>query len=224
MDPRGTGASDPLVRPYRVRQHAEDVAAVITAADCAPITGIGISRGGMVLTHLAAMHPDLVQRLIFVGTPPDGMGQDSMVPRLDYIARTLELSAAGDLPALAELLTSRVFSEPSTRDIAKGAMVNLLQLPSESFLSFFDLDDDMDIRPLLAELDIPVLLTHGTEDRGVDFAAASYLLERLPNATLYPFEGYGHLPHVTALHEFCHVLRQFIRHGRILEPFHPSRR
>lgn len=222
LDPRGTGASDPLVRPYRLRQHAEDVAAVIEAADCAPITGVGISRGGNLLVNLAEMHPHLVERLVLIGTPPDYMGSDSPVPRVGYIERTLELSAEGDVETLADILTTRVFSEPSADDIAKGAASNLLAMPRESFLSFFDVDHDLDIQAYLPNLNIPILLTHGTEDRQVDFAAAPYLLERLPNATLYPFEGYGHLPHVTALHEFCHVLRQFIRHGRVTEPYHPS--
>ncbi len=159
MDPRGTGASDPLHRPYRLRQHAADVAAVIEAAGTGPITGVGISRGGNLLVNLAEMHPDLVERLVLIGTPPDHMGSDSPVPRVGYIEHTLRLSAEGDLEALADILTSRVFSEPSTEDIAKGAAQHFLAMPSESFLSFFDIDHDLDIQAYLPSLNILVLLT-----------------------------------------------------------------
>ena len=57
IDPRGTGASDPLQRPYGLTQHAEDVRAVIEQAGVGAVTGIGISRGSNLLVRLAEQHP-----------------------------------------------------------------------------------------------------------------------------------------------------------------------
>ena len=39
IDPRGTGASDPLQRPYGLTRHAEDVRAVIEQAGVGAVTG-----------------------------------------------------------------------------------------------------------------------------------------------------------------------------------------
>ncbi len=86
-------------------------------------------------------------------------------------------------------------------------------MPRETVLSFYDRDPEMDIRPLLAGIEVPTLIAHGTEDRQVPFAAAEYLAAHIPGAQLYPFVGYGHVPLFTATQEFCDVLRRFVRTG-----------
>jgi pimeloyl-ACP methyl ester carboxylesterase len=45
----------------------------------------------------------------------------------------------------------------------------------------------------LAELDVPVLLWQGTDDRMVPFAHGAFLAERLPNVRPHLLEGEGHL-------------------------------
>jgi pimeloyl-ACP methyl ester carboxylesterase len=88
-------------------------------------------------------------------------------------------------------------------------------MPRETIRSFYDRDPDMDIRPLLAAIRVPTLIVHGTEDRQVPFAAAEYLAAHIPDAQLYPFKGYGHVPLFTATQEFCDVLRRFVRTGAV---------
>ncbi len=41
--------------------------------------------------------------------------------------------------------------------------------------------------------------------------AAELMTSSLPDARLHGFEGKGHLPLFTATHEFCEVLRSFVR-------------
>ena len=53
VDCRGVARSAPLVRPYSIVEHAEDLRAVIEAAGAAPVVGVGISRGSNQLLHLA---------------------------------------------------------------------------------------------------------------------------------------------------------------------------
>ena len=81
IDPRGTGASDPLQRPYGLSQHAEDVRAVIEQAGIGAVTGVGISRGSNLLVRLAHTHPELVRRLVLIGAPTDIGASDSPVQR-----------------------------------------------------------------------------------------------------------------------------------------------
>ena len=82
IDPRGTGASDPLRRPYGLRQHAEDVHAVMVHAGIRAVTGIGISRGSNLLVRLADTHPELVHRLVLIGAPTDVGTSGSPAQRL----------------------------------------------------------------------------------------------------------------------------------------------
>jgi class 3 adenylate cyclase/pimeloyl-ACP methyl ester carboxylesterase len=213
IDPRGTGASDPLRRPYGLTRHAEDVCAVIEQAGVGAITGVGISRGSNLLVRLADQHPELVRRLVLIGAPTDIGATDSPAQRPDYLNATAAFLANEDFEGLMRYHIRRVFSEPDVADLAASRLERWLQMPRETVLSFYDRDPDMDIRPLLSAIRVPTLVVHGTEDRQVPFAAAEYLAAHIPGAQLYPFKGYGHVPLFTATQEFCDVLRRFVNTG-----------
>jgi alpha/beta hydrolase fold len=87
IDPRGTGGSDPMQRPYGLTQHALDVRAVIEQAGVAPVTGVGISRGSNLLVRLAYGHPGLVRRLVLIGAPTD-IGTSDPLPYRPGLLRT----------------------------------------------------------------------------------------------------------------------------------------
>lgn len=70
IDPRGQGRSDPLPGPYSLRDHAEDVRAVVEAITTRPVVFIGISKTGSLGVHFATAYPHLVEKLITVGTTP----------------------------------------------------------------------------------------------------------------------------------------------------------
>ena len=214
IDPRGTGSSDPLRRPYGLTQHALDVRAVIEQAEIGAVTAIGISRGSNLLVRLADRHPELIRRLVLIGAPTDIGTDDSPAGRPDYLSATAAFLANDDLEGLMRYHMGRVLSEPDVADLAASRLKRWLGMPRETMLSFYDRDPEMDIRPLLAAVRVPTLIVHGTADRQVPFAAAEYLAAHIPGAQLCPFEGYGHVPLFTATQQFCEVLRRFVRGGR----------
>jgi pimeloyl-ACP methyl ester carboxylesterase len=86
-----------------------------------------------------------------------------------------------------------------------------LKLPPDTILSFYDPDPEADVSGLLRDLGRPTLIMHGTDDRLILFDTAKYMAEQIPGATLYAFEGKGHMPIFTATTEFCGVLRRFVK-------------
>jgi pimeloyl-ACP methyl ester carboxylesterase len=106
-----------------------------------------------------------------------------------------------------------VFSEPATRELQELFVRTRLELPDETMQSFFDPDPTVEVTPILGEIDIPVLVTHGSADRMIEFMAAEFIAARLPDARIYAFQGKGHMPLFTATDEFCEVLRNFVRSG-----------
>ncbi|OGK78637.1 MAG: hypothetical protein A2X52_09910 [Candidatus Rokubacteria bacterium GWC2_70_16] len=205
LDPRGTGASDPLPARYSLADHMEDVRAVIEETGAAPVIGVGISRGGNLLVKLAVAHPALLAGLVLVGTPR------SYSPGLK--GRFHEPFARGDVEGPMRLFWPTVHSEPGTEDLVEQAVQHCLRLPVATVLNFFDDDPERDIVPLLGRVRVPTLVIHGTDDRRVPFEDGRYLAEHIPGARLHPFEGRGHLPLFTVTREFCEVLRQFVRAG-----------
>jgi pimeloyl-ACP methyl ester carboxylesterase len=208
IDPRGSGASHPLQRPYTITDHMEDVRAVIEASWTGPVVGIGISRGGNLLVRLAVAYPALVQGLVMVGTP---LAQQGRRP----IDRAQEFLRNNDLEGAIRFWSSLIFSEPGLESLVEQFVKDRLAQPRETILSFFDPDPEMDIAPLLGAVSVPTLVMHGTEDRNVPLAAGRSLAEHIPGAQFYAFEGRGHLPVSTATAEFCDVLRCFVRTERV---------
>jgi pimeloyl-ACP methyl ester carboxylesterase len=184
---------------------------VLDALGGAPVVGVGLSRGTNLLFKLARAEPRLIARLITIGGMPGPVGPPFMSE--EYLNLHHPLVAQGDLEGIVRAHTSFVFSEPATRELQNLFIRKRLELPRETMLSFFDPDPTVDVTPILGEVAVPVLVTHGSADRLIKFAAAEFIAARLPNARLYVFEGKGHLPLFTATDEFCEVLRRFVRTG-----------
>jgi class 3 adenylate cyclase/pimeloyl-ACP methyl ester carboxylesterase len=213
VDARGVGSSDPLVRPYPLSEHVKDVRAVIEALGCGPVVGIGLSRGSNLLFKLAHAEPRLIAKLITIGGLPGPLGPPLLSD--EYLSSHHSLVEKGDLEGIVRVHTSFVFSEPETRALRELFIQNRLKLPRETMLSFFDPDPTVDVTPILGEVAIPVLVTHGSEDRLIKVEAAELITTPLPDARMYVFEGKGHLPLFTAPDEFCEVVRQFVRTGNV---------
>ena len=204
------------MQPYGIARHAEDLRAVIEAANAAPIVGVGISRGSNQLLHLAHKHPELVAKLMIVGTPVGsaGLGGTTFFDP-DYLRRRAEAYAREDVDALIRLQAEFVYTEEDAAELRRIAIERGRRLPRETVLSFYDPDPDMNVAPLLGSIAVPTLVAHGREDRLNSFAAAEYIAARLPGARLYGFEGKGHNPMFSATEEFCEVLRRFVRTGEV---------
>jgi class 3 adenylate cyclase/pimeloyl-ACP methyl ester carboxylesterase len=217
IDPRGTGRSSRLHRPYSLAEHVEDVRAVIEQAG-GPVSTVGISRGSNLVIRLADAYPTLVTNLILVGALPDSMGPGCPIQRLDYLNAIPRFLEAGDVEGLVRFHVYRVYSEPDTRELAESSIARLLGMPRETLLSFYDPDETMDVKPLLGQVRAPTLVMHGMDDKQVPFTAGEYMAARIPEAKLYSFRGRGHLPLFTATLEFCGVLRHFLRTADIPPP------
>ncbi|HYI69936.1 MAG TPA: alpha/beta fold hydrolase [Skermanella sp.] len=213
IDPRGTGASDPLAPGYDMHDHAEDVRAVLAEAGRGrPVVGVGISRGVLLLIRLAVLQPELLSRIVLVGgywRQTAGLGAEG--PAGADVGDLMAALKAGDLRGAVEAFAPAIFSEPGTEELRKQFIDQCLNLREDTIRRFFTLDPRNDVADLLGRVAVPTLLAHGGADRDVPFAAAREMAGRIPGASLYCFDGKGHLPTFTATAEFCDVLRRFVQ-------------
>lgn len=79
----------------------EDLRTIIQAAAAAPIIGVGISRGSNLLIQLTHRHPELVGKIVTVGTPMIGtLPNGCPVFNPDYTALRQDAYARGAVEEL----------------------------------------------------------------------------------------------------------------------------
>ena len=204
--PRGTGPSDPAPYPYRFENHVEDARSVVRSLGSDRVTGIGTSRGGTLLVRLACTDQTLLKKIVLIGT---GLGDTT----IDWCLKVNEILDRQGIDAVATELVRGIITEPGTEDLANATIHRLSLIRRDTWRNFLDPGEDVKIAHLLTEVNVPTLVIHGTDDRAVSFEQGRYIASRIPDAQLCAFEGKGHLPIYTATHEFCDVLRQFVRTG-----------
>jgi class 3 adenylate cyclase/pimeloyl-ACP methyl ester carboxylesterase len=220
LDPRGTGRSSPLPGTYLIRDHVEDLRAVIEASVGRPVILAGLSSGAGVAVRFTGSHPHLVERLILTGSSPCPYVAPNPPYQLDaetiaYRTRLRGLIEAGDYAGALGLFMPRSFDEPGTRKLIERGQRSWAEIPPATMTNFFTATDpEWDVRPLLPEIRCPTLVLHGQRDRLCMLEGARYIAREIPGAHLHVLEGRCHSAHQTATAEWVEVLRRFLRADR----------
>jgi pimeloyl-ACP methyl ester carboxylesterase len=95
-DQRGHGRT-PFAEPFTYAAMAEDTAALLDELGAGPADVVGWSDGGIVALHLALARPDLVRRVVVIGTTVDP--EPGVTPRQTADATEwLAAATSADLP------------------------------------------------------------------------------------------------------------------------------
>lgn len=196
VDLAGHGGSPPAPS-YDVSRQAGRVAAVLDDLGASPVVAIGHSSGGYVATALAELRPGLVSAIALINTgpslaaflpqpallrvlsaPPLGriawsLRSDAMIRRGLGTAFTREVDIPADLVAAVRGMTYGAFRMAPLR---LSAYLAERALPAR-----------------LADLDVPVLVIFGADDRRWDGSSA-HAYDVVPNARVEMLPGVGHTP------------------------------
>jgi pimeloyl-ACP methyl ester carboxylesterase len=214
-DPRGVGGSDVPPGPYPMPRLAADAVEVASALGAETFRLFGASMGGLTAQHVAVLHPGRVTRLILAATGP---GRHTAIPAQPEATAAL-LGRGARTPAEAYRMACTVlYAERFQREHpdfidAEVAHRASHPIPGRAFTAQFRASRDADIGDRLAEIAVPVLVLHGTDDVLVPIANAEALAKVIPGARRYWFDGRGHLffhedPELTA-----QVVLSFLRGG-----------
>lgn len=107
VDLRGRGKSDKPADGYHIAAHVEDAAEVLRSLDIERAVVIGWSLGAKVALALAAIHPQLVERLVLID-PPVETSPEAAAALRGFWAR-LDSSYESVDEFLARMRSSRVF-------------------------------------------------------------------------------------------------------------------
>lgn len=195
FDNRGAGRSDAPRGPYTLRQLAADAVAVLDAAGEEQAHVYGFSLGGMIAQELALRNPERVIKLVLGATTPGGRHHE--LPDKDTLGF---LERRTKMPTEEAVWASIPYNYgPNTRlehadRIAADIAQRLLFPPStDGYKAQLGAAWRFDAVDRLAEVNAPVFVLHGSEDRMIPVSNGSRLAEALPDARLQILEGAGHL-------------------------------
>jgi 3-oxoadipate enol-lactonase len=207
-DNRGVGESEIPRGPYTVEQMAGDALQVLDEAgiECAHV--VSASLGGMIAQHLAAHHPERVDRLVLACTHPgveDGYPMPQVTVDLFAQAPTLDPKVALRRfvdNALGVSPPAGLADEVYAYRLANPPDMNGWLAQAAAGTTFAGVD--------LARIEAPTLVVTGTHDNVIDCRNSELLAERIPNARLERLEGAGHLFFWERSDDFARLVEEFL--------------
>ena len=213
FDNAGVGSSEGKT-PYMVAEMTEPCVAFCRALGLKQIHVVGFSLGGMIAQQLALEHPELVGRLILLGTGPrggEGMTFTELSPdeQADPVAFLLaaffspsQASQAAGLEYVKRLESRNTDRGlPVSRDSAVAQVAALREwgtIPATGRYA------------TLTSITHPTLIVHGNKDIVVTPINAFILAEHLPNAQLIIYPDANHAAYSQYAENFLENARQFL--------------
>jgi non-heme chloroperoxidase len=210
-DLRGHGNSDKPLDAARYRDSkawGDEVQAVIDAAGLKHPVLVGWSYAGRVISDYLATHgAGQLAGINFVDAPikvdPALIGDN---------LKNLPLMASEDLvtniTATRNFLHGCFSKQPSADDYETMLAFNMMVLPKvRAGLA----GRPLDASEMMSKLKLPVLVTHGAEDRNAKLGAGQYTASIIPGAKLSVYEGIGHSPFYEDAPRFNTELAAFVR-------------
>ena len=200
----GFGQTGPPPEPWGVQQYSAWTEALIAALGLRRPSIVGHSHGGRTAIHLAAHHPELVDKLVLV----DAAGIRARRTLRWYRRVAMAKLAKHVLRRLGppgRALAQRVVGRAASADYATSAPVmrpTFVRLVNE------------DLTPLLGEIRAPTLLIWGEHDDSTPVSDGQTMERLIPDAGLVVFEGAGHFAYADQPQRFTRVAAHFLTGGR----------
>lgn len=183
----------------RVEDMADDAAKVIEALGLSKVDVVGFSLGGSVAQDLTRRHPQLVRKLMLLGTAPRGAvpaeNPDDFMPALNpvpvegdflhlFFGRSEKAVAAGHA-FWARRHERKDQDPPSSPELMKTQI--------EAIVALREPVDPEKAYSHLAEIKQPTLVVNGAKDVMVASVNSWHLAQNIPDAQLviYPDAGHG---------------------------------
>ena len=212
---RGVASSSGTPRT-RIEHMADDAAAFVRALGLGQIDLLGFSLGGFQALDLTWRHPELVRKLLLLGTGPRG-GDPEMEPPVlvaaprpvptfeDFLYLFFGRSAHAEQAARAfwQRRHQRVDQDPaSSQEVAEA------QIESNMFyLSRLSEDDPF---AYLRSIRQPVFILNGVHDVMIPTVNSFYMVRNLPNAQLFIYPDAGHAAQFQYPERFLQHAVQFL--------------
>lgn len=210
VDLPGMGLSRPI-EPFHLHAAAEKIAEMLPAnADI-----VGWSFGGQVAMRIALDNPDLLRRLVLVGTTPcfvNKSGWDTGIAP-DVFSKFAENVDADYHNTMTQFLTLQCMGAKDARATVKLLRKKFTERPvptSQTLHKALNILLETDLRSEVENLRKPTLLIHGDRDTLAPVQAAHWMMQNLPMGYLRVMAGASHAPFLSHQEQFVDAVIQFL--------------
>ena len=158
---------------------------------------VGHSFGAKVSFFLATVYPDLVDKLVLVGSP--GLRTPPSLAARTKRAVGRAGRVAGKLGPPGRSLRDAIYRRVASTDYREAGELRpiLVKVVNEDF------------RSVLPRVKAPTLLVWGSNDDAAPLAHGQEMEKLIPDAGLVVFEGAGHFAYLDEPDRFCRVIKHF---------------
>lgn len=199
----GFGATPEPPTPWSVHEYAAWCIALLDRLGIDRCDLIGHSNGGRIGIVIAATYPGRLERMVLAGSagirPRQTLRGFARV-RSYKALRMIERSGA--VPAGVRDTARRRADLRGSADyravsgVMRGTLVRIV---------------NEDLRAMLPNLHLPVLLIWGDQDTETPIADGQLMERLIPDAGLVVFEGAGHYAYLEQAARFCRIVEVFLR-------------
>jgi 3-oxoadipate enol-lactonase len=200
-------------RSQAVRGGLADVAdrmaeAVSDAAGSSEAIVLGNGYGGFVALQMAIRHPGIASRLIIAdaGAVFPEAGREAF-------RNMAAASEANGLSSITDVAMRRLFApdfQEEHPDLMRDRREAFLRTDPEVFRAACAQLAELDLRPELSKVRVPVLVMVGEQDEATPPSMSQELVALLPNARLRVIPGCAHVPQLQSPKIFVEMMSDFL--------------
>jgi pimeloyl-ACP methyl ester carboxylesterase len=189
----GCGASDDPAADYDFTPEkiGAEILAVFEAMSLSRVHWVGESSGGIIGLLLAAAHPERIASLVLCNTPTRISHEIRGIYSLDQESTAAAIRAYGTGEWCRRTLGYRLDLEHTSTQLQEWCIAEMDKTRPDIAAALHECFEGVNVRPLLAGIQAPVLLLSGDKSR-IASEQQKILAETLPRGRLELFAGYGH--------------------------------
>jgi 3-oxoadipate enol-lactonase len=201
-DHRGTGATSASVDSITLENMVGDLFAVMDGMAIETCVLAAESAGGMVAVTAVLEQPQRFEGLVLVDTllHNEDDGSDAA------FVQGLKTNFNQTIAAFADACVPEM--EPNSAAIRRWGKKILGRATPDSAVKLLQCTYVIDLRPKLAEIQVPTLILHGDQDVIVPLSDSEYAAAQIPNNHFYILNGAGHVPTITCPGEVAQLINR----------------
>lgn len=215
-DERGCGLSGVDGMPPSLETALEDLCAVVEASGHPQVALLGMSGAGPVAVAYAHRFPQRVSHLVLHGTYASGLMHRAPTPEqlqmFEATVKLMELGWGRPDAAVQQFMTASFMPSCTPEQAAAFTLQQRLSCDGAWAAALYRSRTQLDVRPLLAQLQCPTRVTHCAGDTMVPIELGRALAAQIDGAHFETLASRNHIPLAgePAFERFCTALTDFV--------------